>query len=196
MTTIIDGGHGIQLHVEEGELRRRCGDCQLCCKLVPVANLGKPAGQRCKYQRVGKGCTVHARLATISNACLMWNCRWLVQNDTADLRRPDRSHYVLDVMPDYITIRNNETGTAEYVEVVQIWVDPNYPEAHRDPALRAYIERRSHEGVAVLIRWDNTKGMVIFAPAMSGDREWHEVTQALSSEQHSMADVAKALGAA
>jgi tRNA isopentenyl-2-thiomethyl-A-37 hydroxylase MiaE len=103
---------------------------------------------------------------------------------------------VIDVMPDYITIRNNETGTAEYVEVVQIWVDPNYPEAHRDPALRAYIERRSHEGVAALIRWDNTEGMVIFAPAMSGDRRWHEVTQALSSEQHSLADVVKALGAA
>ena len=194
MTTIIDGGHGVQLHVEEGEPRRKCGDCQLCCKLVPVDNLGKPAGQRCKYQRVGKGCTIHAQLARVSNPCLLWNCRWLVENDTADLRRPDRSHYVIDVMPDYITIRNNETGAAEHVEAVQIWADPKHPNAHQDPALRAYLERRAEENIVGLLRWDNQRGAVIFAPAMSADRQWHVVDTALNEKQHSFADVVKALG--
>jgi hypothetical protein len=34
---------------------RQCGDCQLCCKLLPVRTLGKAAGQRCKHQRHHKG---------------------------------------------------------------------------------------------------------------------------------------------
>jgi hypothetical protein len=196
MTTIIDRGHGVQLHIGEGAPTRRCGDCQLCCKLIPVKNLGKPAGQRCRYQRVGKGCTVHHKLATVSPSCALWSCRWLVENDTADLRRPDRSHYVIDVMPDFVTLRNNETGAAEHVEAVQIWVDPRYPDAHRDPALRAYLERRAEKNVVGLVRWSNTEGMVIFPPALSQDRQWHEARSALNVKEHSIDEVVAALSSA
>lgn len=65
---------------------RQCGDCQLCCKLLPVQSLGKEAGQRCKHQRHSKGCAVYAQLERVSPECRLWNCRWLVENDTADLR--------------------------------------------------------------------------------------------------------------
>ena len=85
MTTIT--GHGVQLRFGEGEPTRRCGDCQLCCKLLPVGALGKAAGERCRHQRHHKGCAVY-RKRGFPSECGAWSCRWLVEDDTADLSRP------------------------------------------------------------------------------------------------------------
>jgi hypothetical protein len=174
-------------------MTRACGDCQLCCKLVPVVSLDKGAGQRCKHQRAGKGCTVY-RKPGMPVECALWNCRWLVNDDTADLSRPDRSHYVIDIAPDFATMLNNDTGEREHFQVVQIWVDPDYPDAHRDPALRRYLERRAAENVVGLVRWDDQRGMAIFPPALSSDGQWHETMSNLSGPRHTPADVVKALG--
>jgi hypothetical protein len=152
-------------------LTRQCGACQLCCKLVPVRELNKKAGERCRHQRVGKGCMIYAHRPA---SCFWWNCRWLVNDDTAGLPRPDRSHYVIDLMPDIITMQEDLTGKLTQIPVVQIWVDPDFPEAHRDPALRAYVERRAAEGVAALIRFSEREGFALFAPALADDHQWHE----------------------
>jgi hypothetical protein len=173
---------------------RQCGDCQLCCKLLPVHSLGKLAGQRCGHQRVGKGCMVYQQLGRVAPECKLWNCRWLVSDDTENLSRPDRSHYVLDLMPDFVTLRDDNTGEARHIEVVQIWVDPKHPDVHRDPALRAYLERRAEEGIAGLVRWDNEAAVAIFAPALSADHEWHEVGSKFTLKAHTVEDKVKALG--
>jgi len=101
-------------------MSRQCGACTLCCKLLPVhdgvlingkrmqGNLDKPAGERCRYQR-HTGCTVY-NTALMPACCKMWNCRWLGNDDTGDLSRPDRSHYVIDIMPDYVTVVDNAGG--------------------------------------------------------------------------------------
>jgi hypothetical protein len=173
---------------------RQCGDCQLCCKLLPVRSLNKAAGERCRHQSHARGCKVHARLAQVSPECGWWNCRWLGNHDAADLRRPDKSRYVLDIMPEYVTLRHNQTGECRNVQVVQIWVDPSYPDAHRDPALRAWLLRRGAEGVAALIRYSERDGFALFPPNMSDDGQWHEQTAGVIGPAHSVADVAQALG--
>jgi hypothetical protein len=116
-----------------------------------------------------------------------------VGDDTAELSRPDRSHYVLDIMPDFVTLRNDETGDLQHIQVVQIWVDPRYPDAHRDPALRAYLERRGQDNVAGLVRWDNQLGMAIFPPAMSSNGQWNEKRSDLRTAEHTTAEVVAAL---
>lgn len=116
-------------------MNRRCGDCTLCCKLLPAPELEKPAGARCSHQRHGKGCAVYARRPW---SCATWTCRWLAGDDTSDLSRPDRVHYVIDVMPDFVRVGPD----SQAVPVVQVWIDPDYPDAHRDPRLRAYLARR------------------------------------------------------
>lgn len=176
-------------------MTRQCGDCQLCCKLLPVKALGKGAGERCKHQRHHKGCAVYANLHRVSPECALWNCRWLVNDDTAELSRPDRSHYVIDIIPDFVTLRD-ATGKTQHVEVVQIWVDPRYPDAHRDPALRAYLERRAAEGKAAIVRFDNRRNVVLFAPAISSNRQWNEVEGGLEEPQHNVTQIAAALAGA
>jgi hypothetical protein len=165
---------------------RRCGDCQLCCRLLPVRSLGKGAGERCKHQRHHKGCAVYAKLMRVAPECRFWNCRWLVNDDAGDLRRPDRSHYVIDIMPDYVTLEDAD-GVRTAIEVVQIWIDPAYPDAHRDPALRAWLER---QGKAGLVRYDNREGIVIMPPQLCADGQWHERGSNRNLEKpHELADV-------
>jgi len=166
---------------------RRCGGCTLCCRLLPVhhgaqvngvdlpGSWHKPAGERCQHQRSGKGCAVYQK-AGFPVSCALWNCRWLVNNDTADLARPDRSRYVIDITPDFVTLTDKADASVPpvKVEVVQVWCDPKHRDAWRDPALLAYLMRRGADGVAAIIRWSASEGMVVFPPNMAGDGQWHE----------------------
>ena len=169
---------------------RACGGCTLCCRLLPVNELDKLAGQRCKHQRTGKGCAVY-RTRAMPACCHFWNCRWLVNDDTADLSRPDRSHYVIDLLPDYVTVIDNETGEQTNVEVVQIWCDPKYPDAHRDPALRAYLERRAAEGKMALVRYNSSEAFSIMM--INGELHEHPTDVDVNRGDYSLARAAAAL---
>lgn len=170
---------------------RQCGDCNLCCKLLPVVPLGKRGGERCKHQR-HTGCAVYHKPG-MPPECAIWNCRWLVNDDTANLSRPDRSHYVIDIMPDFVTAIDNETGRRLDVEVIQIWVDPKHRDAHKDPALRAYIERRAEEGKMALIRYSETEAFNLLAPAICGDGQWHEIAGESTHHTHTAREIREAL---
>jgi hypothetical protein len=188
-------------------MKRQCGDCQLCCRLLAVKALGKPHHTRCKHQKFHKGCGVY-NTAAMPPECRLWSCRWVLGDDTGDLPRPDRSHYVIDVMPDFITLQDNQTGQQQAIPVVQIWVDPAHPLAHRDPALRAYLLRRGQEGIAALVRFENKRTAMLFPPNMIGegtppagwlhDDGWIEVPSdspnAKAEPEHSFADKVNALG--
>jgi hypothetical protein len=189
-------------------MTRRCGDCQLCCKLLPlrerdsaatvramkaaglalpsafagmVPDFDKPANTRCQHQRHGKGCAIYPRRPL---ACQLWSCRWLNEADTADQHRPDHSHVVIDVVPDYVTLRNNQTGEAHRTEVIQIWVDPAYPDAHRAPAIRAYIDRQAEHGPLALIRNGSHDAFLLVAPSAAPDGAWHEIRGMMVESDH------------
>lgn len=174
--------------------KRSCSDCSLCCRLVPVKELNKPAGTRCQYQRFKVGCAVYGDRAKMPASCRLWNCRWLVNDDAANLPRPDRAHLVIDIMPDFVVMTINDQRVE--VPVVQVWIDPNYPDAHREPAFREYLARRGEEGDAALIRYGNEAGLVIFPPAMSDDRLWHEIAPSWREPEHSFEEIATAVGGA
>ncbi|MER8619185.1 hypothetical protein NKG99_20500 [Mesorhizobium sp. M1409] len=168
---------------------RKCGSCTLCCRLLPVRELTKRAGQRCRHQRTGKGCAVY-RQPAMPLSCALWNCRWLTGDDTAELRRPDHSHYVVDTMVDYVKV--TQDGEPVSFPVVQVWCDPKFPDAWRDPALLAYLDRRGKEGFAALIRYDNTKAIGVFPPSITG-QDWVEATSGVVDKEHSQRDIAAVL---
>lgn len=178
-------------------MTRHCGGCQLCCKLVPVADLGKGAGERCKHQRFGKGCLVYHRPDKgFPQCCALWNCAWLGGAEgTEDLSRPDRVHYVIDVMPDFV-VAQHEGQEDIKVPVIQIWVDPAFPNAHRDPNLRAYLAQRAErEGCAALIRYNNEDAFLLAAPCLSSDGQWHEQqSNRHLRKEHSMEEIVAAVG--
>jgi hypothetical protein len=163
---------------------------------LPVKGINKPANTRCQHQRHGKGCAVyHKPQKGFPWECGYWNCVWLQGDDAAELRRPDRAHYVLDIMPDYVTAQDPKLGEVR-IPCIQIWCDPKYPDAHRDPALRAWLIRR--DGFVGLVRYSNDSGdFVLIPPYMMENGEWLEKRQGNVQEgNHSFGQILDALSGA
>jgi hypothetical protein len=151
---------------------------------MPVRELHKKDGERCRHE-VANGCGVYRRPDLMPRSCRMWNCRWLVEDDTADQIRPDLSHLVIDILPDFVAVIDNDTGEQSPVEVVQVWCDPAHRDAHRDPVFREYVARQAARGKATIVRFSSAEAVTLFAPAISADNEWHEVGgQIESADEH------------
>lgn len=78
--------------------------------------------------------------------------------------------------------------------MVQVWCDPKHPNAHEDPALRAYLRRRGAEGLAGLIRYNASDGFVLFPPEMTGEADFVERGSNSKREEHSAAEIVATLG--
>ena len=168
--------------------KRQCGSCQACCTLLPVKSLEKPSNTRCKHQRNGKGCAIYRELETFSPECRIWSCRWLVDPDVAlyPIKRPDHAHYVIDIAPDAIRLLN-EDGSERLECVVQVWIDPDHPDAHKDPALRHYLAMiGERDGMAAIIRWGSGhSAKLLIPPALnaSGDFSFWEGTTEMTQDR-------------
>lgn len=151
---------------------RHCGTCTLCCSLLPVRELEKDANTKCRHQS-SKGCGIYRRPG-FPASCELWSCRWLVNDDTADMLRPDRAGYVLDLIPDLMRLQDSATGMGQEIEVVQVWVAPGAGPLP-DKRLRRYAERQAERGVALLLHHGWGPATAVFAPALSHDGEWHVI---------------------
>ena len=56
-----------------GLKERECGDCNLCCKLVPVPALKKEANEWCKHCEIGVGCKIYKDRPL---DCRAFSCLW------------------------------------------------------------------------------------------------------------------------
>lgn len=162
-----------EIHFQQTGNGRSCGACQLCCKLVPVPSIEKPAGKRCQHAHTGKGCAIHVNRPF---DCRSWSCRWLADKpNTESLSRPDRSHFVIDMVPDTIK-QKFEDGTERELGCVQIWADPAFPEVHHGAEMRRYMAHMAKEyGLLTLVRWNSRDAIAIFPPSVCADGEWHEI---------------------
>lgn len=164
---------------------RSCGGCTACCTAVPVQlhDKHKPANEKCQHLR-GRGCSIYA---TRPHPCAAWSCRWLFDELTSDMRRPDHAGYIIDPMLDTIL------ADGRPVEAIQVWVDPKRRDAHKDPALRTYLAEiaRVH-GIPAIIRWGSHEGMMLSAPCLNVDDEWFEHHSGLTSHEDMAAQLVKA----
>lgn len=174
-TITISAGENEWLMLGPHVRGRSCGSCQACCVQVPVvlsATEHKGANVRCRHLRA-KGCGIYANRP---RACIAWSCRWLFDAETAELRRPDLSGVVIDSQPDMVL------ADGQSVQVVQLWVDPKRRDAHRDPALRRYLERLTERHqMLVIVRYDAEDGLVLLPPWANTSGEWVEHKSATNS---------------
>lgn len=80
---------------------RSCGTCSLCCTVLRVDELAKPAGRDCVHQRGTRGCGIHATRPAI---CRAYRCLWL-QGGLEDDERPDAIGGVVDLETTGIGVR-------------------------------------------------------------------------------------------
>ena len=71
---------------------RSCGACSLCCKVIGIAALAKPAGRWCEHVVDGVGCAIHA---AAPEECRGFFCSWMTTPSLDDDWRPDSCGLVL-----------------------------------------------------------------------------------------------------
>jgi len=115
------------LEQDETVIKRRCGDCKMCCKLLGVASIKKERGKWCPSCDTKKGhlgCKVHTPELQ-PQECQTFECLWLqsTAEEIPDHWRPDKLKIVLAA----------SRPVEGQVQSVVAWVDPAYPRALRIP---------------------------------------------------------------
>lgn len=147
------------MHIDK---TRECGTCSLCCKVLPVNTIDKPAHQWCRHAKPGHGCMIYADRPV---ACRVWHCLWL--DSDIELERPDKSHFVVDAAADAV-------GTSDGDKLaIQVWEDPAYPGVWRyNDALRKLAIRAATNDAMMIIRHSTVRSTIWLAPPLG---QWQEL---------------------
>jgi hypothetical protein len=106
---------------------RSCEDCTLCCKVMAIDQLEKPAGSWCQNCSPGRGCKIYAERPT---ECQTFNCLWLSDERLGVHWKPNKSKIVLTTSDDGLEIR----------------CDPGFPDAWRKEPFRSQIGKWAEAG--------------------------------------------------
>jgi hypothetical protein len=143
---------------------RSCDGCTLCCELVPVERLGKPAFTPCKFQltfpSVKTGCSIYAKRP---DSCRFWSCTWLLNPTFTPELHPKRCGLVVDEQFDLISINDKE------MPAVQIWVARGHEDDYKNPDLEhvySLLMSLVTNNLAVLWRMPYKPGETPMAVAM------------------------------
>lgn len=116
-------------------MKRVCGECTQCCKLMGVHDLDppKPPNVWCKHCDIGVGCRIYQQRPP---SCRDFECLWLKdeQGQLSDALRPDRTGVVICVLINGATI---------------VKCDPARPTAWRHPELLPMLHNLARAGYPV-----------------------------------------------
>jgi hypothetical protein len=107
-TIVVDPATG------QPTIRRGCDGCTLCCKVMKVPALEKPAGTWCKHCTTGAGCGIYETRPT---ECRTFICGYLWIPEISPEWKPSISRMVI--------------STAVVDGSITIFVDPGRPDAWR-----------------------------------------------------------------
>ncbi len=93
---------------------RSCGDCMMCCKLLSIEELEKPAGIWCRHARSGQGCGIYKDRP---NACSHFLCEWMTNPNLGQNWKPTSAKFVI--------------FTSSIDQSLNICPDTGYPNAWR-----------------------------------------------------------------
>ncbi len=109
---------------------RACGSCTLCCKVLDINELAKPAGTWCPNCKVGKGCSIYDERPAV---CRGFLCGYLTGPQLSEIWRPTKAKMVLAFNGSSITV----------------YVDPGSPMAWRNEPYYSDLKRWSSQAAAL-----------------------------------------------
>jgi uncharacterized protein len=116
---------------------KACGECTLCCKVLDIVELAKPAGTLCSgcVRSVSGGCGIYA---TRPQVCRAYECLWKGDRAMSPQMRPDRVGTLLMEDPD----------SDEYRAVC----DPEKPFAWLTPLIFKHLVAMAKSGRTVVAK--------------------------------------------
>lgn len=129
---------------------RACGSCSLCCKLLDIPELEKPASLMCRHFAKGAGCSIHADRPS---PCRTFQCFWSTTPQMPEEWRPSNAgFFVWTDAPDRLIVE----------------VDPNKPDAWRrspyQQQIRSWPRYNAQQVLEVVVRIGQ-RMIVVFADA-------------------------------
>jgi hypothetical protein len=70
-----------------------CGECTLCCVLLPIPEINKKAGTKCSDCTLKKGCNIYA---TRPKPCREFNCAYIQMSKVNIKLRPDHCKIIFE----------------------------------------------------------------------------------------------------
>lgn len=116
-------------------ITRSCGDCTLCCKVLRVVDLAKPAGTWCQHCDAGKGCRIYEDRP---ESCRAFSCLYLQESSLGEEWRPKDSKLVLQ--------------RAEGEGRMMVHVDPQRPDAWKQEPFHSALRTWARNGVSYLFQ--------------------------------------------
>jgi hypothetical protein len=110
-----------------------CGSCTLCCELLPIKELKKPASVLCSNCTLGKGCNIYSKRP---ESCRNFDCLY-IQSDEMD-----------------ISLRPNECGVMFEKVTTKIYFGTELPKkvgSWKELKLFNYIKSLNDKGISIVI---------------------------------------------
>lgn len=112
---------------------RECGKCSLCCKLLHVVELQKPADKWCEHCRPGYGgCLIHETRPPI---CRGYFCGWMTDKTVGDEWYPRYCHMVLS------------RTILDGINAVSVSVEQHHPWKWREEPYYQQLKNMSYYGL-------------------------------------------------
>jgi len=102
---------------------RECGECTMCCKVMGIEELEKPAGTWCTHCTTGRGCSIYDRRPA---ECRAFVCAWLQSDVFGEEWKPSRCKFALWAEPGNVNLK--------------VSVDPARPDAWRKEPYYSYFK--------------------------------------------------------
>lgn len=129
-----------------------CGSCNLCCTLLRIDMLGKPAQMTCWHTTIHGGCAVHDQKATDPTlaACHQFRCIWLESQYLDDDDELGRTRAGRDMRPDQTHV---VLGPPDPTDPKHLYVnvDPAHRTAWRAPKVMAYLDEVVSKGGTITV---------------------------------------------
>lgn len=80
---------------------KECGDCTLCCLLLPIKDANSKPNELCSHCDLKKGCKIYEKRP---QACKDFNCSWLLDDNMSGDLRPDKCNVIFEKITNNIEL--------------------------------------------------------------------------------------------
>lgn len=138
-----------------------CGECTLCCKVLPVGELKSPAGEYCKHCTIGVGCSIYSQRPKV---CRDFLCSYAQVSNVSIELRPDKCGAIFEKISDKVFLGTREDG----IEINQF--------------AKKQIKEFNIQGFSVVINSQNGLAKLYLAPGHNRDEIMLEVLERQESQ--------------
>lgn len=142
---------------------RQCGECGLCCKILGVPEIEKPANKWCGHYAAHKGCTIYE---SRPEPCRAFRCLWLDHPEFDEAWLPKRAGFFMWEAP----VPNGRRLVVEVdLDRKEAWTREPYAST-----LRGLAARTPEHYVEIIVRIGKTIYM-LFPEGLVELGEWREL---------------------